>query len=185
MLIFVKGNLDGEFNIPLFEPLIIDSLSEVYLDNFISYNSNISNISEDSAFCLKINEFNINSNVASSNNQNTIFNSIVIPNEHNNPSNNQSMVIHKAKKIAVRNGVGKVSNARVYDVSKKYDLAILELEKPFSREFAIDEKDFVDPRPGEDVLIFGYPDTGLTFDFPTLPKELLAKCFMEKEKVFF
>jgi len=89
----------GEFNIPLFEPLIIDSLSEVYLDNFISFNSNISNITANSAFVLRINEFNISSNVASSSNSNTIFNSIVIPNEHSSVSDNHGVVLHKAKKF--------------------------------------------------------------------------------------
>ena len=89
----------GEFNIPLFEPLIIDSLSEVYLDNFISFNSNISNITANSAFVLRINEFNISSNVASSSNSNTIFNSIVIPNEHSSVANNHGVVLHKAKKF--------------------------------------------------------------------------------------
>lgn len=89
----------GEFNIELFEPLIIDKQSEVYLDNFISFNSNISNIPENSAFCLKINEFNINSNVASSSNNNEIFNSIIIPNEHNSVANNHGVVLHKAKKF--------------------------------------------------------------------------------------
>jgi len=89
----------GEFSVDLFEPLIIDKQSEVYLDNFISINSNITNISDNSAFVLKINEFNINSNVASSANNNTIFNSIIIPNEHNNLENNHSMIIHKAKKF--------------------------------------------------------------------------------------
>jgi hypothetical protein len=89
----------GEFNIPLFEPLIIDKQSEVYLDNFISFNSNISNIPENSAFVLKINEFNINSNAASSTNNNEIFNSIIIPNEHNSVSNNHGVVLHKAKKF--------------------------------------------------------------------------------------
>ena len=94
-------------------------------------------------------------------------------------------VIKGAKKIAVRNGIGKVSNARVHDVSRKYDLAILELEKPFPSEFAIDEKDFVDPRPGEDVLIFGYPDTGLTFDFPTITEGIISKVFHgEGEGIF-
>ena len=89
----------GEFNIDLFEPLIIDKHSEVYLDNFISFNSNISNITANSAFVLKINEFNINSNVASSTNNNDIFNSIVIPNEHNTVSDNHGAVLHKAKKF--------------------------------------------------------------------------------------
>ena len=38
-------------------------------------------------------------------------------------------VIHNAKKIAVRNGLGKIRNAKVVDFSQKYDLAILELSK--------------------------------------------------------
>jgi len=88
-----------DFSIDLHEPLIIDKHSEVYLDNFITYNSNISNIPENSAFVLKINEFNINSNVASSKNNNTIFNSIVIPNEHSTTANYHSVVLHKAKKF--------------------------------------------------------------------------------------
>ena len=88
-------------------------------------------------------------------------------------------VVYKAKKIAVRNGVGKVSNARIYDVSKKYDLAILELEKPFLREFSIDGKNFVNPRTGEDVLIIGYPAAGLTFDFPTITEGIISKVFHE------
>jgi hypothetical protein len=98
----------GEFNIQLYEPMIIDKHSEVYLDNFLTFNSNIT--SPDSmAFVLKINEFNMNSNVASthkpvgasgndSGGQN-IFNSLIIPNEHKNPSNNHTAVIHKGKKF--------------------------------------------------------------------------------------
>jgi len=89
----------GEFKIELFEPLIIDTLSEVYLDNFISFNSNITNDPSNSAFVLKINEFNINSNVASSSDNNTIFNSIIIPNEHSSVSNNHAVVVHKGKKF--------------------------------------------------------------------------------------
>jgi hypothetical protein len=89
----------GDFNIELFEPLIIDKQSEVYLDNFISFGSNISNIPENSGFCLKINEFNINSNVASSSDSNNMFNSIIIPNEHDSVSHNHSVVLHKAKKF--------------------------------------------------------------------------------------
>ena len=88
-----------EFSVDLFEPLIIDKQSEVYLDNFISINSNITNDSDNSAFVLKINEFNINSNVASTRDKNTIFNSIIIPNEHSNLGDNHSMIVHKAKKF--------------------------------------------------------------------------------------
>ena len=48
----------GEFNIQLYEPMIIDKHSEVYLDNCLSFNSNINGNSQSaSAFVLKINEF--------------------------------------------------------------------------------------------------------------------------------
>ena len=41
-----------DFNIKLFEPLIIDKHSEVYLDNCLTYNSNIAQTISSSAFCL-------------------------------------------------------------------------------------------------------------------------------------
>jgi hypothetical protein len=106
----------GEFNIPLFEPLIIDSLSEVYLDNLITFNSNISNITANSAYVLKINEFNINSNVASSTDNNTIFNSIVIPNDHSSVAANHGVVLHKAKKF---NYVCDVNPGKISNISGK------------------------------------------------------------------
>ena len=90
---------DGTFRINLFEPLIIDKHSEVYLDNFTSYNSNLASYLDLTAFCLKINEFNMNSNVASLRSGGTIFNSLVIPNEHRNPDNYQTSVVHKGKKF--------------------------------------------------------------------------------------
>ena len=90
---------DGTFKINLFEPLIIDKHSEVYLDNFTSYNSNLASYLDLTAFCLKINEFNMNSNVASLRSGGTIFNSLVIPNEHRNPDNYQTSVVHKGKKF--------------------------------------------------------------------------------------
>ncbi len=89
----------GEFNIKLFEPLRIDKHSEIYLDNFLSFNSNIAQTIQTSAFLLKINEFNMNSNVASSSNNNHIFNSLLIPNEHKSAGNNHSGIIHKGKKF--------------------------------------------------------------------------------------
>jgi hypothetical protein len=88
-----------DFNIKLFEPLIIDKHSEVYLDNCLTYNSNIAQTISSSAFCLKINEFNMNSNVASSSDNNTIFNSLVIPNDHKTVDNNHGAVVHKGKKF--------------------------------------------------------------------------------------
>ena len=91
----------SEFNIKLREPLIIDKHSEIYLDNLVTYNCNLSNIHENSAFCLKVNEFNIDTNVATINDddENTIFNSIVIPNENNDVNNYFGAVVHKGKKF--------------------------------------------------------------------------------------
>ena len=102
----------GEFDVKLYEPLVIDKHSEVYLDNFTSYNSNLANDVDSAAFSLKINEFNMNSNVASTRGESTdsetgittpggqhMFNSLIIPNEHRNPDNFQTSVVHKGKKF--------------------------------------------------------------------------------------
>ena len=106
---------DGtEFNIQLYEPLRIDKHSEIYLDNFLTFNSNITNTASSAAFVLKINEFNMNSNVASTDGATIVssgtttrsvpggqrlFNSLIIPNEHKDPSNNHTTVVHKGKKF--------------------------------------------------------------------------------------
>jgi len=95
------GN-NGEFDLELYEPLKIDKHSEVYLDNFISINSNTSAFSlNDSGFCLNINEFNINSGAASASGtmRSALSNSIFIPNEHNTLADNHVCILHKAKKF--------------------------------------------------------------------------------------
>ena len=91
----------SEFNIKLFEPLIIDKPSSIYLDHFITYNGNISSVPNSSAFCLHINEFNIQTNVASEDDtdKNNIYGSIVIPNENNSTANYFAALVHKGKKF--------------------------------------------------------------------------------------
>ena len=88
-----------EFSVDLFEPLTIDKLSDIYLDNFTTYNSLLCDTNDRGAFSLSINEFNINSNVASTSNNQNIFNRIIIPNEHNDISDVNSAVTHKGKKM--------------------------------------------------------------------------------------
>ena len=102
----------GTFNIDLFEPLVIDKHSEVYLDNFTSYNSNLATNLDLSAFCLKINEFNMNSNVASSriDCRATMFNSLVIPNEHRNPDNFQTSVVCDINPGTISSLSGKITD---------------------------------------------------------------------------
>lgn len=105
-----------EFKVDLFEPLVIDKHSEVYLDNFLSFNSNIGQTPATSAFLLRINEFNMNSNVASSADNGTIFNSLVIPNEHKSVTNNHSAVVHKGKKF---NYVCDINPQKIHSISGK------------------------------------------------------------------
>ena len=74
------------FNKPLQEPLIIDRLSDIYLESFLTWHAdtdadgglnldNDDNLSDRSAFVLKINEFNNQGNSSEGN----TFNKIVIP----------------------------------------------------------------------------------------------------------
>ena len=90
----------GDFSIDLYEPLLIGKASEIYLDNLITYNANIAATPETSAFCLKINEFNIQTNVASNETDEgqASFNSLIIPNTHSSSSQYFGAVVHKAKK---------------------------------------------------------------------------------------
>jgi hypothetical protein len=94
---YLGGNT--EFKVRLLEPLIIDKHSEIYLDNFLTFNANISQTPSTSAFLLKINEFNINTNVASTIDNGTIFNKLIIPNESSSPQNYHTGVMHKGKKF--------------------------------------------------------------------------------------
>lgn len=110
-----------DFNIQLFEPLIIDKQSEVYLDNFLTFNSNIGDNPQTSAFLLRINEFNMNLNVASSQNNSQIYKSIIIPNEHKTPDNNHTSIIQKGKKF---NYVCDINPGKISSISGKItDLA--------------------------------------------------------------
>ena len=107
-------NTQTNFTATLHEPLIIDKLSDIYLDSFTTFNAldNKHSGSHHIAFALDINEFNINSN---SNNP-SIFKNIIIPNESPDDS---SVVFHKSKKMnymcsinptKLRNISGTISN---------------------------------------------------------------------------
>jgi hypothetical protein len=86
----------SNFSVTLHEPLIIDKLSDIYLDNFTTFNANKADSSAETAFILEIQEFNIKTN---SNNSN-MFNKIFIPNEiHKDKTNVDSGISHKAKKL--------------------------------------------------------------------------------------
>jgi hypothetical protein len=111
----------GEFKVDLFEPLIIDKHSEIYLDNFLTYNSSTASTISETAFCLKVNEFEMNSNVASSSNNNIVYNSLIIPNDHKTVENNHGAIVHKGKKF---NYVCDINPQTIHSLSGKItDLA--------------------------------------------------------------
>ena len=93
-------------------------------------------------------------------------------------------VIEGAKKIAVRNGIGKVTNAKVAATSKDYDLAILELDTPYPKDYSIDAKNFVEPKAGDDVLSIGYPGIGMTYEQPTITQGIISKVFDDELGIF-
>ena len=86
-------------------------------------------------------------------------------------------VIDGASKVAVGNAISGVTNATVVAVSIDFDLAILELEKPFKKKYAIETDDFAIPKPGEDVISIGYPGVGYTYDQPTITQGIVSKVF--------
>ena len=90
-------------------------------------------------------------------------------------------VINGAKKIAVRNGHGKIRNAKVVDFSEKYDLAILELDKNYHHTISLKKKTFKNPMPGEDVVTIGFPGIGETAWQPTITQGIVSKVFTDDD----
>ena len=98
----------------------------------------------------------------------------VITNDH---------VVLGAEKIAVRNGLGKISTAEVVAKSKNYDLAILKLNKKFKK--SLSAKNFAEPLVGEDVISIGYPMTGyFGNDLPVITQGIISKVFPDQLGIF-
>ena len=82
-----------KFKEELIEPLIVDRLSDVFLDLFTTFNCKANTSSDTSAFILDVEEFNIHSN---SNNSKLAFNKCIIPNLATAAT---GTTIHKGKKL--------------------------------------------------------------------------------------
>ena len=99
------------FNVKLHEPLIIDTLSDIYLENFTTYHTSaITGSKQKSGFLLKINEFNHQGN----SNENNSFNKLFIPNEYTGDITATTRKIHKGKKL---NYIASVNPSTLYDIS--------------------------------------------------------------------
>lgn len=114
------------FTTELTEPLIIDKLSDVYLESFTTNNCKPNTSPEDMCFLLDIDEFNINSNSAFNASKNSSgvllntsgtysFNRIVIPNERGK-SANETTQIHKSKKL---NYICSINPTRISSINGK------------------------------------------------------------------
>lgn len=118
-----SGSDQTNINLDLVEPFKIDTLCDIYLDNFTTHHTSSSSPSfdtpESSAFVLNINEFNIKSNIASNGggsgvtpptaaeNMKDIFDNIVIPSDA--LSNNSTATITKSHKSKKMNYVGTIN----------------------------------------------------------------------------
>ena len=91
-------------------------------------------------------------------------------------------VIHNAQRIAVRNGLGQIRNAKVVNFSKKLDLALLQLDKTYDHRISLKTKTFKSPRPGDDVVTIGFPGIGETAWQPTITQGIVSKVFTEDDK---
>ena len=86
-----SGN--DNFSVNLYEPLKIDTLSDIYLDNFTTYDAFANSPGPDNnCFVVTINEFSIKSN----SNNSLFYNKIVIPNE---VTATNKLQVHKARKM--------------------------------------------------------------------------------------
>ena len=81
-----------KFKNTLIEPFIVDTLSDVYLDNLTTFNCVRPTISDNSTFILSIDEFNIHS---ASNNDKIAFGHCIIP----NTASSVGTFVHKGKKL--------------------------------------------------------------------------------------
>lgn len=110
-----------EFSVNFLEPLVIDKLSDVYIDSVLTHNSVVCHDGSKMAFSLSINEFNVNSNSASTASNQNLFNRILIPNDHSTTVDVNSCVVHKGKKM---NYVCSLNPCRLSQLSGKVtDLA--------------------------------------------------------------
>lgn len=95
---YIIGTNKDKITLPLYEPLIIDKLSDIYLDSFTTWNA-LAGTSAKGLFVLNIDEFNMknNSNKYSTGTTPTpVFRNIIIPNE---ASDIEKVVVHKGKKM--------------------------------------------------------------------------------------
>ena len=91
-------------------------------------------------------------------------------------------VINGAKEIIIRSGSGKVRHAKITAVSQANDLAVLLLETPYPKDYAIPFDRMGDPRAGRSAVVMGYPlGTELGIHAPSLTEGIVSKVYRSGE----
>lgn len=94
------GTTFTDITLPLFEPLKIDKLSDVYIESFTTHDAVANTNVEKAAFVVDIKEFNINTSTnlySSGTNVTNTFNKIIIPNEEDTGTTKTK--VHKGRKL--------------------------------------------------------------------------------------
>ena len=108
------------FNERLEEPLIIDALSDIYLESFLTFHQNTFSSKSDfsnkdkSAFVLDINEFNNQGNTNDTNTFNKIIIPHTIPADPADPAETNYRKIHKSRKL---NYICSINPSTLYEIS--------------------------------------------------------------------
>tara|TARA_B100001094_G_C18171038_1_gene795093 strand:- start:1675 stop:2220 length:546 start_codon:yes stop_codon:yes gene_type:complete len=95
------GQTVTDITLPLFEPLKIDKLSDVYIESFTTFEALANATTDRIAFVVDIKEFNINTSTNLYSTDTTVtntFNKIIIPNEETGAASNKTKV-HKGRKL--------------------------------------------------------------------------------------
>ena len=66
-------------------------------------------------------------------------------------------VVSDTQTLQVRNGLGKVRQARVVALHAAEDLAILALDTPYPAEWSLSRQQIAEPAPGRACVVLGYP----------------------------
>ena len=136
----LKSDLtNNSFNLTLHEPLIIDKISDIYLDSFISYKiggSNKNTLDDKEYFILTIDEFNLQS----VSNESSLYNKYIIPNDD---SEGTGIKVHKSKKF---NYVSTITPQKYMNLSgtitdKNGATIVAEVDGYFIAEFVIINRD--------------------------------------------
>jgi S1-C subfamily serine protease len=87
-------------------------------------------------------------------------------------------VVEDLEYAVVRNGLGEVRDAEEVLMAEEDDLAIIVLDKPFSKAYSFETSEFTKAEVGSDVFVLGYPMSAIFGSFhPTITSGIVSNPF--------